>query len=205
MTPAPHPYTLGRWAIDTIARWEGYRAQWYRDVVGVWTIGYGHARKPGDEIRIRAPLGAAAAVDLLRMDAGPCVRAVDELVHVPLEQCQIDALVSWLFNVGSGALGRSSLLVHLNAGQYDSIPTDLEAWCKVTMNGVRVTNAGLLARRRSEGSLWRGVSTSPREIPEPVHRVELPDAEILRWGEAFAAEWTRDLPDLGLTERPAPF
>jgi hypothetical protein len=58
---------------------------------------------------------------LLRGDAGRSATAVREGVTVPLNQQQFDALVSFTFNVGTGAFSGSTLLTRLNAGEYDAV------------------------------------------------------------------------------------
>jgi hypothetical protein len=91
------------------------------------------------------------ASDLVKFEDG-----VDNLVKVPLKQNQFDALVSFAFNVGLGALGKSTLLKKLNAGQYDAVPAELMKWTKA--GGKELP--GLVRRRRAEAALWRGVDDS---------------------------------------------
>lgn len=49
------------------------------------------------------------ALELLRSDVSKAERVVLRLISVPLTQGQFDALVSFTFNLGSGALQRSTL------------------------------------------------------------------------------------------------
>jgi hypothetical protein len=79
---------------------------------------------------------------------------VDRLVTVPLSQNQFDALVSFTFNVGEGALAKSTLLKKLNAGKYSEVPAELMKWTK---GGGREL-PGLVRRRRAECALWRSVN-----------------------------------------------
>ena len=71
---------------------------------------------------------------------------VKRLVDVPLTQYQFDALVSFVFNLGSGAFGGSTLLKKLNAGDYSAVPAQLMRWNKA---GGRVLR-GLTRRRQAE-------------------------------------------------------
>jgi peptidoglycan hydrolase-like protein with peptidoglycan-binding domain len=105
---------------------------------------------------------------LLRADAARAARAVTRLVRVPLDQNQFDALVSFTFNVGEGALRDSTLLRELNAGRYDAVPRELNRW---TRAGGQVL-AGLVRRRAAEGAMFaRGrppaAGTTPPPAPAP--------------------------------------
>lgn len=139
-----------------ITRWEG-KARWnepeqryfpYTDVAGYKTIGVGHLIRPHEDFA--EGITDEHVMQLLAADVMKCERAIDERVKVPLEQNQFDALVSWSFNVGVGALSSSTLLIRLNLGKHDEIPGLLLAWCKAGGK----TNPGLLNRRRDEGKLW---------------------------------------------------
>lgn len=72
------------------------------------------------------------------------------LVKVPLTAHQMGALVSFAYNVGMGALGSSTLLRLLNAGQYDAAAKQFARWNKA---GGRVL-AGLTRRRAAEAALF---------------------------------------------------
>ncbi len=78
----------------------------YRDVAGVWTIGYGSTRyhdgkqvKPGDILT-----GEVQADALFQNTLGQYEDAVNQLSKAPLTQNQFDALVSFTYNEGTGAL-----------------------------------------------------------------------------------------------------
>jgi lysozyme len=75
---------------------------------------------------------------------------VKRLVKVPLAQGQFDALVSFSFNVGLGALGSSTLLRKLNAGDYRGAAAEFPRWNKA---GGKVYE-GLTRRRAAERSLF---------------------------------------------------
>jgi lysozyme len=129
-----------------IKQWEGLRLDAYRDVGGVWTIGYGHTGDVGAGQRItEAEAGRLLRADLARFEA-----AVDRLVVVALSDNQFGALVSFAFNVGEGAFARSTLLRRLNAGEHEAVPAELAKWNRA---GGRVV-AGLANRRAAEAGLW---------------------------------------------------
>lgn len=128
--------------IDAIKDYEGVRLKAYDDGVGVWTIGVGHTAsvKRGDEITM------AQVDEFLRADLAEAQKAVNTLVTVPLTQGQFDALVSFVFNLGTGAFKGSTLLKKLNARDYDGAADELLRWNRA---GGRVL-AGLTKRRISE-------------------------------------------------------
>lgn len=111
-----------------------------------WTIGVGHTRgvKKGDTCTIEQ------AMEWLREDVRDAEAAVLRLVDVPLSQDQFDALVSFVFNVGAGALEKSTLLRMLNSMDYFGAAVQFERWNK---NDGRVM-AGLTRRRKEERDLF---------------------------------------------------
>lgn len=158
---------ISQTGLDLVKHFEGLRLEAYRDVAGIPTIGYGHTSgvKMGDSIT------EAEAEELLRKDLERFEAAVSRLVKVPLSQPQFDALVSFTFNVGSGALASSTLLRMLNEGRYGAVPAQLARWDKATVNGQKVQIAGLARRRAAEAELWAsdGVQESharPDAVPD---------------------------------------
>lgn len=69
------------------------------------------------------------------------------LIAVPLTDGQFDGLVSFTFNLGAGALQRSTMRRKLNRGEQDGIPAELMKW--VWAGGQKLT--GLVRRRKAEG------------------------------------------------------
>ena len=128
--------------IQKLMTFEGLRLLAYRDAAGVPTIGYGHTRgvKMGDRIT------AYWACELLRRD-------VDEVCHevmaldVVKTQGQLDALVSFAFNLGIHQLRRSTLLKQIRQGAPEqTIRREFMRW--VYADGQRLK--GLVARREWE-------------------------------------------------------
>lgn len=122
----------------------------YKDSAGVLTIGWGHTnhhlpRFASGAIWSRAECDAALAGDMMTFE-----RHVHDLCHVPLEQYEFDALVSWAFNTGGPA--HATLWKKFNAGQKGAVPGELAKWDKA---GGRVL-AGLTRRRKAEGLMFAG-------------------------------------------------
>lgn len=138
----------GREGIELIKGFEGLRLSKYQDVVGKWTIGYGHLILPSESFP--NPLTEKQAEDLLRKDLATSEAGVARLVKVKLSQQQFDALVSFTFNLGAGNLQSSTLLKKLNAGDYSGAAEELLRWNKA--GGKEV--AGLTRRRAAERKLF---------------------------------------------------
>ncbi len=102
-------------ALEKIKAFEGCRLTAYQDAAGVCTIGYGHTKgvKPGDKI------SQYWADDYLRKDI-EAVEAQIEKLDLTLSQPQLDALVSFVFNVGIGNLQNSTLLRYIREGRSEN-------------------------------------------------------------------------------------
>lgn len=111
-----------------------------------WTIGYGHMRG----VRRGDTCTEEQATDWLRADLAAAEGAVRRLVDVPLSQMQFDALVSFVFNVGAGAFGNSTLLRLLNAGDATGAAAQFRRWNR----GADGVLPGLVVRRAAERTLF---------------------------------------------------
>ena len=129
-----------------IRQFEGLRLTAYRCPAGVWTIGYGHTSGVVPEMVITKE----KTEEFLRQD----IASAENIVSVEclsLRQCQFDALVSFVFNVGSGNFRKSTLLKKIKANPDDnSIMDEFLRW--VYANGVVLT--GLQKRRLAEMRLY---------------------------------------------------
>ena len=141
--------------VRLIQLYEGLRLTSYVCPAGVLTIGYGHtsaAGKPTVEPKMTITKDEASLI--LRSDLGRFERGVESLVKVDLAQHQFDALVSFAFNCGLGALKKSTLLKRVNAKRFDEVPSEFMKW---TRGGGRQL-AGLVRRRRAEVEMWRSIT-----------------------------------------------
>lgn len=150
--------------LNLIKSFEGLELTAYYCPAGVLTIGYGHTDAAGPpKVMLGMQITELEANRILREDLKKYEQAVDKSVRVPLSQNQFDALVSFTFNCGIGALQKSTLLKKLNRGEYDSVPAELMKWNKA---GGREL-AGLTRRRRAEAKMWRGIdSAQPVAVTE---------------------------------------
>lgn len=132
--------------ISLIKSFEGCRLEAYQDVVGVWTIGYGHTYG----VRAGAKISLREAEDMLVLDLKRFETFVRGL-GVSFSDHQVDALVSLAFNIGMNALEKSTLLKRI---RQNAPIAEVEAqWKRWVYAGGRVL-PGLVARRVAEFDLY---------------------------------------------------
>ena len=133
--------------LDLIKHFEGFSPIVYTCPAGYATIGYGHLMTKDETFKT---IKQDDAQELLRNDAEDAERAVLRYIDVPLTDGQFDALVSFTFNLGSGALQRSTLRRKVNRQAHGEVPDQFNRW---VWAGGRKLN-GLIARRRMESELY---------------------------------------------------
>ena len=132
--------------IALIKEFEGLRLKAYKCPGGVWTIGYGHTAgvKPGIVI------SEAQAEEYLKADLIAFERYLNGL-GLALNQNQFDALVSFIYNVGTGNFSSSTLLRRVRANPQDnSIMDEFLRWVYSTDRVL----PGLQRRRLAEMKLY---------------------------------------------------
>lgn len=139
--------------LEFIAAEEGFVGHVYEDFAGKKTIGFGHLLKEGE---VFTTITRDEGLEMLRDDVGVAESHVNTHVTVELTQAQFDALVSFTFNLGGGALAKSTLLRKLNAGDFDGASVEFLRWCKATINGSLQTSPTLLKRRTREMKMFKG-------------------------------------------------
>ncbi|KOF17958.1 lysozyme [Ensifer adhaerens] len=166
-----------------VKQWEGLKTKAYRDVGGIWTIGYGHTSAAGaPTVTPTMVITEAKAEEILRADLAKFEERVSRLVKVPLTDNQHAVLVSFDFN--TGRLGKSTLLKKLNAGDYDAVPAELMKW--VNAGGKRVK--GLVNRRSAEAGLWaKGEFVSTNTQPAASKAPEVVTKENLSWAAGIVS------------------
>ena len=148
---------LSERGLQHLVECEGFSARPYADA-GRCSVGYGHRVHDGPCSRSAHArcdrISEEEARAFLLADVARCERTVNELVLVPLDQGQFDALVSFVFNVGARAFRESRLLQVVNAGEFESVPDELRRW--VYQGRTRVQ--GLANRREKEILLFTSES-----------------------------------------------
>ncbi|MBK5145858.1 lysozyme [Budviciaceae bacterium BWR-B9] len=132
--------------INTIKAFESLRLGAYLCPADVWTIGYGHT----DGVKRGDLISADQAERFLKGDVIKFEQDITRLVKVPLTQGQFDALVSFVFNVGTRAFSNSTMLRKINARDFAGAANEFSRW--VYANGKRL--AGLERRRRAEKKIF---------------------------------------------------
>ena len=138
---------IGTQGLELIKTFEGLELNAYKCAAGVWTIGYGHTK----DVQEGMVISALKANEMLQNELVEYEGYVNVLVTVPLTQNQFDALVSWVYNLGSTNFQSSTLLKVINAGgEMLGVPSQIMRWNKA--NG-RVLE-GLTRRRQAEADLF---------------------------------------------------
>jgi lysozyme len=146
--------TFGKNAVNLIKQFEGCKLNAYQDCVGVWTIGYGCTSgvTPGTTITQQN------AEDMLNQALIAVSDALSVLVTYSASQNEFDALTSFTYNLGTGALQSSTLLRLLNAGDIQGAAQEFPKWCHA---GGKI-EPGLVSRRAAEMALFL-----QRELEQP--------------------------------------
>jgi lysozyme len=156
--------TISEAGIQLIKSFEGCHNQPYKCPATLWTIGYGRVLYP-DQARLKTDerasyplrsehnrvfandeIDSLLEADLLRFSQGVlryCPAAADN-------QCHLDAMVSFAYNVGLGNLQSSTLRMKYNRADYDGAADEFLKWTKA---GGKVLN-GLVRRREAERALF---------------------------------------------------
>ena len=133
-------------AYELIKQFEGLRLEAYLCPAGIWTIGYGHTSgvSPNSFITIQE------ADEYLHRDVAAIEMQLNKL-NLSLRQCQWDAIVSFVFNIGIGNFKASTLLAKIRINPDDnSIIDEFLRW--VYANGKVMR--GLQKRRLTEMKLY---------------------------------------------------
>lgn len=141
-----------RAGIELIKKYEGFQSVPYRCPAGYWTVGYGHV------LAVHEPRSAVTreqAEQLLQNDIRHAELSLTALVSVTLAQAQFDALVSFVFNLGSGAFERSALRREVNRQAHENVPDQLMRWVYAAGQKMK----GLQRRRAAEAALYASATS----------------------------------------------
>ena len=125
---------------------EGVRYDPYQDVVGVWTVCYGHT---GKDIMLGKTYTPIECKALLDKDLNAVSRQINPYITAKIPESTRAALYSFAYNVGAKSFQTSTLLRKLNQGDTAGACDQLLRW----------TYAG--------GKQWKGLITR-REIEREV-------------------------------------
>jgi lysozyme len=137
-----------------IEQWEAVKLTAYRDIAGVWTIGYGHT----GGVQKGQVISSDQAYQLLCAD----LRVFEDFVDArcgdaPTTDNQFAAMVSLAFNIGNGGFQGSTVLRQHKDGNYGAAAGAFLLWDKAHVNGQLMVVKGLLNRRMAEQNLYLSV------------------------------------------------
>jgi lysozyme len=152
--PAPQPKRMSDSGLARIRQSEAFIAKPYDDGAGNLTIGYGHLIRPGENYS--GGITEAAADTLFRQDVARVVNPALDRITIELTQNQVDALGSFIFNVGTGGFLKN-ILSHLNAGEIEGTTARMLQYItgRDVRSGRRKVLRGLLTRRQFEVALFK--------------------------------------------------
>ncbi len=139
-------------ACDFIGKWEGLKLKAYKCPAGVWTIGYGDTHylkqfsNPEEQI-----ITIEKALDLLRSRVFMEYSYLKKVCLITINDNQIIALLSFIFNFGATKFLGSTLLRKLNSNiSKAEVAQEFLRWNKIGTNPV----VGLTKRREAEAQLF---------------------------------------------------
>ena len=144
---------LSQKGLDLIKQFEGLSLTPYVCAGGINTIGYGNTYYTnGKKVTLKDPkITPQQAEELLKHSLSTYEKAVDSFCRDDISQSQFDALVSFAYNLGAGALQKSTLIKKVNANPKDvTIADEFLKWNKA--NGTVLK--GLTKRRQAEADLY---------------------------------------------------
>lgn len=139
--------------IALVKQYEGLKLKAYKCSAGVWTIGYGTTiYEDGSKVKEGDVITKERAEILLAKDLERRWFAIrNQFAKVRINQNQIDAILSFTYNLGIGALNGSTLLKKIKLNPDDpTIRDEFNKW--VNAKGKR--SNGLVKRRAAEADLY---------------------------------------------------
>ena len=145
---------MNKLGLDLIKKYEGFKDTAYLCPANVWTIGYGTTRylngkrvKEGDTITLeQAEIELIEKCKLIEKDIKRLLKD-----NIELNENQISALVSFVYNIGIGNFMNSTMLklINQNKNKFE-VSKEFNKWIKA--NGKPLT--GLIRRRIEEMHLF---------------------------------------------------
>jgi lysozyme len=135
-----------------VAQFEGYRDKPYQDQGGTWTIGFG---RTGPDVGPHTVTTKDTETAWVKQRLAWLQQRIDHDAGRDLNANQMAALIDFAYNLGLGALQRSTLWHCVQDGQWAPAASAILLYDKVrTPGGTLVTDRGLIARRKAERDLF---------------------------------------------------
>lgn len=184
-------------ALTLIKSFEGYlrrlndgtdRVKPYLCPAHVPTIGYGSTRYFPGGIKVKMsdpPITEARAAECLAGELITNERDFDKMTTRKVHPIMRGAIISFIYNCGSGAYRASTLRKVINDGNWSDVPRQLNKW----VNGGGRRLPGLVRRRKDEGIMFmkgvkllnsEGVYTPNEPAPIPVPPITKPAPTVTK-------------------------
>ncbi len=148
----PNKKTMGTKKLSTkgaffIKLKEGFESVAYKKDDGIWTIGYGHTLGVTQSMICTR----AEADTWFLQDVAKCEASVNKQ-NLALSQNQFDALVSYAYNIGTGAFEKGTLLSLIKSGASE---VEIRNWWTSTWISTKgKVLPGLVTRRAEEADMF---------------------------------------------------
>jgi lysozyme len=148
-------------SINLIKSFEGLFLDAYhgkKDKPGIDTIGYGTIKYPpyylgGKKVKIGDPrITEQQAFDFLKWEVEKMLPEIDDLIRDDLTVNQFNALTSFCYNLGTGALKMSNLRKKINTTPNSALVRN--EFMKWTCSNGECGIKGLIRRRKAEADLY---------------------------------------------------
>ena len=133
---------------------------------GILTIGYGHR---GKDVKPGQTITREQAFNLFKSDLKSREDTVNRMVKVPITQSMFDALVSFVYNAGSGNFAKSDTLKLLNQGKYKEAAERMKT---EYINKGTKHEEGLRNRRAKESAKILNDLTNVGTLKEPQKAIQ---------------------------------
>lgn len=152
MSSSKTSYQTSEAGLTVLRHYEGCRLRAYRDIKGIWTIGYGDTGPDVvEELEITQAQADARLKHRLSTEFEPAV-----LNAGPRRQCEFDAMVGLAYNIGATAFAQSTLARLYREGDTQGAADQFPRWDKAGSQSV----LGLRRRRYAEQSLFLGADAA---------------------------------------------
>ena len=138
---------------NLICEFEGLKLKPYLCSARISTIGYGNTYYPNGKrvTLLDDAITKEYAFEIFKTIADKFAKRVDDMVKTELTQNQFNALVSFAYNVGTGAFATSTLLKKVNVNPNDAtITNEFLKWVRANKKVIQ----GLVNRRNKEALIY---------------------------------------------------
>lgn len=136
--------------LDIIMLFEGFEEKAYKCPADVWTIGWGRT----ENVKQGEVTTKERELPYLKTKTQQIADAIYAAAKKELTQGQLDALVSFAYNVGEAALLKSTLFKKHNEGKFQEAQAEFMKWNKARVKGVLTVLNGLTRRRAHEAAMY---------------------------------------------------